>query len=71
MTDGCAHWGGIMTRSTRQAGGCGAIIGWRRRDCQRYSGNKGFPVFVRFFHCGSSLGRWKITSYQQPFKLAM
>ena len=30
---------------------------------------QGFPVFVRFFHCGSSLGRWKITSYQQPIQI--
>ena len=43
MTDGCAHWGGIL--------------------------EQGFPVFVRFFHCGSSRGRWKITSYQQPIQI--
>ena len=32
MTDTCAHWGGLMTRSTRQAGGCGAIIDGGVRD---------------------------------------
>ncbi len=54
MTDGCAHWGGIMTRSTRQAGGCGAIIDGGCRDCNDIL-EQGFPVFVRFFHCGKIL----------------
>lgn len=68
MADGCAHWGGIMTRSTRQAGGCGAIIDGGCRDCNDIL-EQGFPVFVRFFHCGSSLGRWQITAYQKPIQI--
>ena len=68
MTDGCAHWGGIMTRSTRQAGGCGAIIDGGCRDCNDIL-EQGCPVFVGFLHCGRALGRWKITSYQQPIQI--
>ena len=59
---------GMCPRSTRQAGGCGAIIDGGCRDCNDIL-EQGFPVFVRFFHCGSSLGRWKITGYQQPIRI--
>lgn len=68
MTDSCAHWGGMMTRSTRQAGGAGAIIDGGCRDCNDILA-QGFPVFFRFYSCGSSLGRWRIVSYQEPIQI--
>ena len=48
--------------------GCGAIIDGGCRDCNDIL-EQGFPVFVRFFHCGSSLGRWQITAYQKPIQI--
>lgn len=68
MTDTCAHWGGLMTRSTRQAGGCGAIIDGGVRDVNDVLGQN-FPVFARYYSCGSSLGRWRICSFQQPIQI--
>ncbi len=64
----CAHWGGLMTRSTRQAGGAGAIIDGGIRDVKDII-EQDFPVFYKFYSCGSSIGRWAIKSYQEPIDL--
>lgn len=64
----CAHWGGMMTRSTRQAGGVGAVIWGGCRDVGDIIGQD-FPLFNRFFHPGSSLGRWNIVEFQKPIHI--
>lgn len=64
----CAHWGGMMTRSTRQAGGIGAVIDGGVRDVNDIVA-QGFPVFYKFYSAGSSIGRWNIISYQQPITI--
>lgn len=61
----CAEWGGMMTRSTRQGGGTGAVIDGGVRDVNDIL-SQGFPVFTKYYSAGSSLGRWEIVSYQKP-----
>ena len=81
MTDGCAHWGGIMTRSTRQAGGCGAIIDGGCPGCQHilpYPAATATIFWNRAFPCSCASStaavRWaagKSPAISSPFKLAM
>lgn len=64
----CAHWGGLMTRSTKQGGGVGAIIDGGVRDVGDIL-SKDFPVFLKFYSSGSSIGRWNIMEFQKPIKI--
>jgi regulator of RNase E activity RraA len=64
----CAHWGGLMSTTTRQNDGIGAVIDGGVRDCDAIS-KMNFPVFAKFYSSCSSIGRWSIGDYQVLIKI--
>lgn len=59
---GSAHWGEIMTRSVMEHGCVGAVVDGGLRDT-RFVLDLGFPVFTKFRHPASSIGRWDILEW--------
>lgn len=63
-----AHWGEIMTRSVMERGCVGAVVDGGTRDTE-FILELGFPLFVRFRHPASSIGRWDIIEWDREITI--
>ena len=59
----CAHWGEIMSTAVQQRGCTGAVVDGGLRDLD-FVNAMGFPVFAKFRHAATLMGRWGITDSQ-------
>lgn len=66
--DDAAHWGEVMTATSRARGCRGAVIDGGLRDTRQVL-DQGFPVFYRYRSPNGSLSRCRITSYQEPVRI--
>ncbi|WP_066456759.1 RraA family protein [Anaerotruncus rubiinfantis] len=60
-----AHWGEMMTKTTKKHGCRGAIVDGGVRDTDRVL-QQDFPLFCRYRNSNGMLGRTRINAYQVP-----
>lgn len=63
--DRASHWGGVMTKMSKQRGVRGAVVDGGIRDTRDII-EQNFPVWYRYRTSNGSLSRAKITGYQVP-----
>ncbi|GAA5039163.1 regulator of RNase E activity RraA [Thermocatellispora tengchongensis] len=67
--DTSAQWGEVMTMASRQHGCRGAVIDGGVRDTDRVL-DMGFPIFCRYRTSNGMLGRFRVTDWQIPIRIA-
>ena len=63
-----AHWGEVMTMTTKAQGGKGAIVDGGLRDIDQVL-EQDFPVFYKYRTPNGSLGRCRMIDYQVPITI--
>ena len=63
-----AQWGEMMTRVSKRQGCRGAVIDGGIRDTKGILAQD-FPVFCKYRSSNGMLGRFRITSWQQPIQI--
>lgn len=66
--DESAQWGEVMTMAAIRQGCSGAVVDGGVRDTAQVLAQD-FPVFVRYRSSNGMMGRFKITSWQQPITI--
>ena len=65
---GICYFGELIAIGMRERGSVGALVDGGVRDV-RWLNEHGFPVFARYRTPVQSIGRWKVTSHQQPISV--
>ena len=66
--DGAAHWGEVMTATSKSRGCRDAMIDGGIRDTMQVLAQK-FPIWYRYRTPNGSLARCKMTGYQVPIQV--
>lgn len=66
--EGICYFGELIAMGMRERGSVGALVDGGIRDV-RWLREHGFPVFARYRTPIQSIGRWKVTSWQEPVTL--
>jgi 4-hydroxy-4-methyl-2-oxoglutarate aldolase len=67
--DGICYFGELIALGMRERGCVGALVDGGVRDV-RWLNEHGFPVFARYRTPVQSIGRWRVTGWQEPVYLA-
>jgi 4-hydroxy-4-methyl-2-oxoglutarate aldolase len=65
---GICYFGELIALGMKERGAVGAIVDGGIRDV-RWMGEHKFPVFARYSTAVQSIGRWRVTSSQEPVYL--
>jgi regulator of RNase E activity RraA len=66
--EGICYFGELIALGMAERGSTGALLDAGVRDV-RWLGQHGFPVFARYRTPIQSIGRWRVTGWQQPVQL--
>jgi regulator of RNase E activity RraA len=66
--EGICYFGELIALGMAERGSTGALLDAGVRDV-RWLGEHGFPVFARYRTPIQSIGRWRVTAWQQPIQL--
>ena len=66
---GICYFGELIALGMKERGAVGALVDGGVRDV-RWLAEHGFPVYARYRTPVQSIGRWRVTGYQEPVYLA-
>ena len=66
--EGICYFGELIALGMMERGSTGALVDGGIRDV-RWLGEHGFPVFARYRTAVQSIGRWRVTGWQEPVYL--
>jgi 4-hydroxy-4-methyl-2-oxoglutarate aldolase len=66
--EGICYFGELIALGMQERGSVGALVDGGIRDV-RWIGAHGFPVFARYRTPVQSIGRWRVTGWQEPVYL--
>jgi regulator of RNase E activity RraA len=65
-----AHFGELSSETAQHRGGAGAVIDGGVRDVD-YISKLGFPIFARYTTPLDIVGRWQLTSFNEPITIGV